>query len=147
MDHGGQSLKLVLDASMALAWIFERLDAEEAALANHLLDVFLEHEVWIPPLWYAEVANALLVAERRGVIIQVTTHNFSESLSRLPLKVDDRSGLRHQATVLQLAREHQLSAYDATYLELTLRLEARLATFDRKMALATRQAGGIIFGS
>ena len=60
MDHGGQSLKLVLDASMALAWIFERLDAEEAALANHLLDVFLEHEVWIPPLWYVEVANALL---------------------------------------------------------------------------------------
>ena len=147
MDHGGQSLKLVLDASMALAWIFERLDAEEAALANHLLDVFLEHEVWIPPLWYAEVANALLVAERRGVIIQVTTHNFSESLSRFPLKVDDRSGLRHQATVLQLAREHQLSAYDATYLELTLRLEARLATFDRKMTLATRQVGGIIFAS
>jgi predicted nucleic acid-binding protein len=49
--------------------------------------------------------------------------------------------------VLQLAREHQLSTYDATYLELTLRLEARLATFDRKLALATKQAGGIIFGS
>ncbi len=140
-------MKLVLDASMALAWIFERLDAEEAALANHLLDVFLEHEAWVPRLWHAEVANALLVAERRGVITQVTTHNFSESLSRLPLKVDNRSGLRHQAPVLQLAREHQLSAYDATYLELTLRLEARLATFDRKLALATRQAGGIIFGS
>ena len=61
-------MKLVLDTSMALAWIFERLDAEEAALANHLLDVFLEHEVWITPLWYTEVANALLVAERRDVI-------------------------------------------------------------------------------
>jgi len=56
------------DASTALARIFERLDAEEAALANHLLDVFLEHEVWVPPLWYVEVANALLVAERRDVI-------------------------------------------------------------------------------
>jgi predicted nucleic acid-binding protein len=147
MDHGGQSLKLVLDASMALAWIFERLDAEEAALANHLLDVFLEHEVWITPLWYTEVANVLLVTEHREVITQATSHNFLERLSRLPLKVDDRSGLRHHATVLQLAREHQLSAYDATHLELTLRLGARLATFDRKLALATKQAGGIIFGS
>ena len=45
MDHGGQSLKLVPDVSMSLAWVFERLDAEEAALVNHLLDVFLDHEV------------------------------------------------------------------------------------------------------
>ena len=67
-------------------------------------------------------------------------------LARLLIKTDERSGLSHQETVLQLAREHQLSAYDATYLELTLRLEATLATFDRKLALATNQAGGIIFG-
>ena len=132
---------------MALAWVFERLDAEEAALANHLLDVFLEHEVWVPPLWYTEVANALLVAERREVITQATSHNFLEHLSRLPLKTDERSGLSRQETVLQLAREHQLSAYDATYLELTLRLQATLATFDRKLALATKQAGSSIFGS
>jgi hypothetical protein len=38
-------LKLVPDVSMSLAWVFERLDAEEAALVNHLLDVFLDHEV------------------------------------------------------------------------------------------------------
>ena len=57
MDHGGQSLRLVLDASMALAWIFERAAVEEAALANHLLDVFLDHEVWAPRLWHTEVVN------------------------------------------------------------------------------------------
>ena len=85
----------MFDASTALVRIFERLDAEEATLANHLLDVFLEHEVWVPPLWYVEVANALLVAERREVITQATSHNFLERLSRLSLKVDDRSGLRH----------------------------------------------------
>ena len=126
---------------------FQRLDAEEAASANHLLDMFLEHEVWIPPFWYAEVANALLVAERREFITQATAHNFLKHLSRLPLKVDNRSVLRHQTTVLQLAREHQLSAYDAIYLELTLCLTARLATFNHKLTLATRQAGGITFRS
>jgi predicted nucleic acid-binding protein len=140
-------LRLVLDASMALAWIFERAAVEEAALANHLLDIFLDHEVWVPRLWYTEVGNALLVAERREVITSARTHDFLERLTRLPVKTDDKSGLSHQETVLQLAREHKLSAYDATYLELTLRLEATLATFDRKLALATNQAGGIIFGS
>ena len=140
-------MRLVLDASMALAWIFERAALEEAALANHLLDVFLEHEVWVPRLWHTEVANALLVAERREVITSARTHDFLERLARLPVKTDERSGLSHQETVLQLAREHQLSAYDATYLELTLRLQATLATFDRKLALATKQADGATFCS
>ena len=140
-------MRLVLDASMALAWIFERAAVEEAALANHLLDIFLDHEVWVPRLWYTEVGNALLVAERREVITSARTHNFLERLTRLPVKTDERSGLSRQETVLQLAREHQLSAYDATYLELTLRLQATLATFDRKLALATKQAGSSTFGS
>ena len=93
MDHGGQSLKLVPDVSMSLAWVFERLDAEEAALANHLLDVFLDHEVWVPQLWHTEVANALLVAEHREVITSARTHDFLERLARLPVKTDERSGL------------------------------------------------------
>ena len=140
-------MRLVLDASMALAWVFERAAVEEAALANHLLDVFLDHEVWVPQLLHTEVANALLVAERREVITSARTHDFLERLARLPIKTDERSGLSHQETVLQLAREHQLSAYDATYLELTLRLQATLATFDRKLALTTKQAGSSTFGS
>ena len=140
-------MRLVLDASMTLTWIFERAAAEEAALANHLLDIFLDHEVWVPQLWHTEVANALLVAERREVITSARTHDFLERLTRLPVKTDERSGLSYQETVLQLAREHQLSAYGATYLELTLRLQATLATFDRKLALATKQGGSSTFGS
>ena len=131
-------MKLVLDTSMALAWIFELAAVEEAALANHLLDIFLDHGVWVPRLWYTEVANALPVAEHREVITSARTHDFLKRLAQLPVKTDERSGLSHQETVLQLAREHQLSAYDATYLELTLHPDARLATFDRKLTLATR---------
>ena len=78
---------------------------------------------------------------------QALSEENLKHLARLLIKTDERSGLSHQETVLQLAREHQLSAYDATYLELTLRLKATLATFDRKLALATNQAGSSIFGS
>ena len=62
---------------MALAWICERVDAKEAALANHFLDAFLGYGVWLPRLQHTEIANVLLVAKRRRVITQVTTHNFS----------------------------------------------------------------------
>lgn len=48
--------------------------------------------------------------------------------------------------VLALAREHGLTAYDATYLELALRVGAVLATFDGKLADAMRRAGGTVFG-
>lgn len=46
---------------------------------------------------------------------------------------------------MALARHHELSAYDATYLDLALRSGAALATFDRKLADAMREAGGAVF--
>ncbi|MCK7581638.1 MAG: hypothetical protein MZV65_42480 [Chromatiales bacterium] len=50
---------------MALAWIFERVDPQESALADQLLEAMTALEVLVPALWHTEVANALLVAERR----------------------------------------------------------------------------------
>jgi predicted nucleic acid-binding protein len=44
-------------------------------------------------------------------------------------------------TVLPLAREHQLSAYDAAYLDLAIREGAVLATLDGAMRKAARKEG------
>jgi predicted nucleic acid-binding protein len=43
--------------------------------------------------------------------------------------------------VVALARSHGLSSYDATYLELAQRLEARLASFDRRLNQAATAVG------
>jgi predicted nucleic acid-binding protein len=43
--------------------------------------------------------------------------------------------------VLPLARRHQLSAYDAVYLELALRAQAPLATFDEALGRAALREG------
>lgn len=48
-------------------------------------------------------------------------------------------------SVMALAREHGLTAYDATYLDLALCKKAVLATFDLKLANAMRNAGGVVF--
>jgi hypothetical protein len=59
---------LILDASMALAWLLDRKDPGEAALAGEALDVVRAAGAMVPALWFSEVSNALLLAERQRVI-------------------------------------------------------------------------------
>jgi hypothetical protein len=54
---------VVIDASMALAWLFERQQPKDIEQANRLLGACGKSPWWVPSLWHQEVANALLVAE------------------------------------------------------------------------------------
>ncbi|MDT8438722.1 MAG: type II toxin-antitoxin system VapC family toxin [Wenzhouxiangellaceae bacterium] len=137
-------MSLVLDASAALAWIFERADPAEVALADRLLDAIAEQPALVPSLWHIEVANALLVAERRGVAKEAQVVDFLQRLSQLPIITDDAEISRRQEIIMALGRQFQLTAYDATYLELAMRTGSTLATFDAKLASAMQHAGGEI---
>jgi predicted nucleic acid-binding protein len=139
-------MRLVVDASMALAWLFERANAREAACAERGLLALAEAESWVPPLWHTEILNALLKGERCRVVSEATVLDYLNKLSRLPLATDDIAPSSRRDSVLALAREHHLTAYDATYLELALRRDAQLATFDGALAQAMRQTGGLVFG-
>jgi predicted nucleic acid-binding protein len=134
-------LTLVLDASMALAWVFERQQAKDAARASQLLATCGEEPWWVPGLWQLEVANALLVAERRGLIEPEASDLFRARLASLPISCDDDTAQERQSRLVVLARCHGLSSYDATYLELAQRLGARLASFDRRLNQAATAAG------
>lgn len=138
-------MNLVLDASMALAWLFERTKPAELACADRALSVIAESSVYVPALWHTEVGNALLVAERRGVITEAQVADFTTRLYRLPLITDDAAPSARREVVVALAREHKLTAYDATYLDLALRFGAVLATFDAALAGAMRTVGGEVF--
>lgn len=138
-------MKLVLDASMALAWLFERKDAKEIKCANDVLVAIAETETLVPTLWHTEIANALLVAERRLVVTEAQTIDYLNRLSQLPITTDSVAVTSRRDLVMALAREHGLTAYDAIYLDLALRTNSTLATFDMKLANAMQRAGGIIF--
>ena len=140
-------MSLVLDASAALAWIFERSDPAEVALADRLLDAIAAQPVLIPSLWHIEVANALLVAERRGVAKEAQVVDYLQRLSQLPIITDDAEISRRQEIIMALGRQFQLTAYDATYLELAMRTGSTLATFDAKLASAMQRAGGKTYES
>ncbi len=137
---------LVLDASMAVSWLLKRKDAVELTLSRQALDCVRQSGATVPALWYPEVANALLLAERQKVINAVEISGYLSGLAYWKIAQDPAEPALFQPRIIHLGRVHKLTAYDATYLELAMRRTAALATFDRKLAEAARAAGVRVFG-
>lgn len=127
---------LVLDASVTMAWFFPD---EATAFTERLLESLGTQPIWVPPLWLAECANVLQSAARRGRIQPERRLEVARELADLPVTVDPEWPSIVQLD--QLAADHALSAYEATYLELARRRRLPLATMDRLLRLAARTAG------
>jgi predicted nucleic acid-binding protein len=133
-------MAFILDASATAAWCFPDEDSPEAEVALERLT----HEIaLVPALWWAEIRNVLIVAERRARIDATVTARFLADLERLPIQTD-RSPTSD--LVLALARRHGLTTYDAIYLELATRLSLPLATLDARLASAERADGVPLLG-
>jgi predicted nucleic acid-binding protein len=129
----------VLDASIALAW---GLPEEASPQADRFLSRVSGKDVlWVPSLWWYELANALTLAERRKRLTEADGIQLRELYGMLPIKTDTIIGPEIIERLRTLAREYSLSAYDATYLELALRKGIRLATLDQNLQSATQKAG------
>ena len=137
---------IVIDASMALAWVFERQQASDVARADQLLNSCGSQPWWVPALWHLEVANALLVAERRGVIQANASDLFRSRLQALPITTDATPLPDSEPRIITLARAQGLSSYDASYLELAHRLGASLASFDQRLNRAAEAVGVALAG-
>jgi len=133
---------LVVDCSVTMAWCFQD---ESASYADAALETLAEREAVVPSIWPLEVANVLLVAERRGRLKRAETTRFLALLSALPITVDRAPPHRSLEGVLALAREQHLSAYDAAYLELAMRLGGALATLDESLRRAAEKVGLSLF--
>lgn len=123
----------VLDASVALAWCF---DDEGTPAAWALLDRLQHTPAFVPALWALEVGNILLGAEKRRRITQARSVEFLGILGALDIRVDPDQPGRAFRDVLPLARAQQLTTYDASYLELAMRLGLPLATKDAALVRA-----------
>ena len=129
----------VLDTSVAVAWLLgETLDQP----SRSALDALRQEGACVPPLWHYEMRNALLVAERRERIPRGGAREGLEGLRDFDIETDQATDLD---VALDLALAHQLSFYDALYLELALRRRLPLATRDRGLARAVRAAGLEVF--
>lgn len=134
---------VVVDASVALAWCFPD---EASNYADGVLVALEGHAILVPAVWGLEIANAVLTGERRKRLRQPEIRRFTTLLDSLSLVQDVQSVSEHVSNVLPLAREYNLSAYDAAYLELSIRHGTPLATLDGKLQKAAQKAGIEIFG-
>lgn len=128
----------VLDGSVTMAWFFRD---ETNAYAEAVEDSLARAEAVVPVLWPLEVANALVVGERRKRSTEAQAATWLSCLRALPIVVDDETATRSWDDTLNLARAHQLSAYDAAYLELALRRSLSLATLDDRLKDAAAAVG------
>jgi predicted nucleic acid-binding protein len=131
-------VSFVIDNSVALAWCFED---EQTADVMALLDRVAEAGAVAPQLWPIEALNGLLTAERRGRINGEVRRRLAGFLGELPIRIDDETASRSWTTTARLAEQHRLTVYDATYLELALRLGLPLATRDTALAAAAEAVG------
>ena len=135
-------IRVVIDACTALAWCFPD---ESSDYADSVLAALDGKTILVPAIWSLEIANAVLAGERKKRIRQPEILRFITLLGNLSVLEDARPAAVHVTSVLPLAREYGLSAYDAAYLELAIRHGAPLATLDGKLEKAARQAGVEIF--
>jgi predicted nucleic acid-binding protein len=138
-----QSLKeFVLDGSVTMAWYFKD---EMNDYAGSVRDGMDQSQAVVPTLWPLEVANTVVMGERRKRSTPAQAATWLGFLGALPIVVDGETSTRAWGDTLSLARAHNLSAYDAAYLELAMRRGLPLATLDDKLKAAAAAVGVSLF--
>ncbi len=121
-----------------LAWCFED---EGGAYAPRVLRSLGATEAVVASVWPLEVSNGLVVAERRKRLDPAAAGRFLELVRSLPIVIDPMARRRAFTSIRELARARGLSAYDASYLELAVRLGVPLATLDQGLRRAAEKEG------
>jgi len=107
---------------------------------------FKEGQALVPSLCALEIANVIAKLEAEGIVKEVESQRFVALYAGLDIELDETTGVQALGDILQLARRFKLSAYDAAYLELSLRKGLPLSTLDAELATAAITAGVAIFG-
>lgn len=130
---------VVVDSSVTLGLALpdeggEVVAAVETAMRNGT-------PIFAPAHWSIEVANGVLMAERRKRITQADARAILDLIRHLPVQIDAELTLHAFDTISALARQYALTTYDAAYLELAMRRRASLATLDAALRKAALSSG------
>jgi predicted nucleic acid-binding protein len=131
-------VSLVIDASMTVAWLFhnQRSDHSRSILRRVVAD-----GAAAPSIWRLEVANVLRTSVRRGHCRDEYAAGCLQRLRRLRITIDPETDRNAWGITRELSRAHNLTLYDAAYLELAVRLRQPIASLDVALLSAARTAG------
>jgi predicted nucleic acid-binding protein len=134
-------MSFVLDNSVTMRWFFGDGKPQELAYAGKVLDAMKQVNALVPVTWGLEVANVIAKAEAKGLVTEARSDAFLEMLEGVDIDVDSATFGHALSNTLHLARRYKLSSYDASYIELALRLGMPLATLDEDLQKAAKKAG------
>lgn len=117
------------------------LREERSPEAETIARSVVEQGACVPQLFSIEIANVLLQAVRRKRITSSCADVQLRQIEALALSCDSETSSNACDSTYLLAASEGLTVYNATYLELALRLGAQLATLDRDLAAAARRHG------
>lgn len=130
--------EFVLDCSVTLSWFFgDECDPYSLSIRESLR----RSRAHTPAIWPLEVANGLLVAQRKNRLTASDVLLLTSAVKFLRVFVEEKRPETWIEQVVAIARQYDLSAYDAAYLELAIRLGLPIATLDGALLRAAESAG------
>ena len=136
-------MSLIIDSSVTLAWVYSD---ETTPAVSHVLQLVSSDGAWVPALWRLEVANVLQMGVRRGRHDAAFRDATLSDLSLLPLSTDNETEKHSWGATLRLSERHQLTVYDAAYLELAQRRRLPLASLDEELRAAAKREHVALLG-
>ena len=133
-------MNLVVDCSFFMSSILpdetqERIDSIFGQIAQN------EFTVYAPSIFYLECTNVLVSSLNRQRINQENFEEYTNLLKLMPITIDQFASTPESIySIGKLAKKYNLSSYDASYLDLAIRLEAHVASLDKKLNAACIQA-------
>ena len=130
----------MIDASAAAAWLIpdEKTDAADQLYRQVGTQAGRFHA---PSLWHWETGNLLLMSVRQGRLEPALLDDGMGLLDDCLIEFDPPPDAHRRRQILRLGSAHQLSFYDAAYLELCVRLNSQLASTDRALLAAAQRCG------
>lgn len=128
-------MAFVVDASVTLTWCYKD---EANSKTEKVLQRAIQETLHVPAIWTTEIVNALMIGERRGRASSSTVKEFLDRMAILSIDIDHLGRVASFAQYPSLCRAYGLTAYDASYLELALRLQLPLAALDKKIVRAAQ---------
>jgi predicted nucleic acid-binding protein len=126
-------MNLVIDCSFIMTSILPdelqlKVDEVYNQISNNVFNVY------VPSVFYLECNNVLLSSLKKQRINNSDYEEYLQILNHLPVTIDKFCSTSESLySIGRIATAYNLTSYDSAYLELALRLEAKIATLDKEL--------------
>jgi predicted nucleic acid-binding protein len=128
---------------MTIAWLFR---SQRSELSRSVLRRVIAEGAVVPSIWRLEVANVLRTSIRRRLCTEAYAANCLLRLRKVRISTDAETDRQAWGATRELSRVHNLTLYDAAYLELAIRLQEPIASLDIALLNAARMGGVEVLG-